>query len=215
MEIRVAIFEDNKLVRDAMEAILNGTKGYLCCGAFADAIHLYEKIERCKPDVVMMDIELPVLNGIEATKQIKEKYPDLKVLIQTVFDDPSRIFQALSAGASGYVMKNDSPSRQLEAVNEIFNGGAAISSLIAKKVLEFFTNQNVILTQVENVDYVLTEREMEVLKMMTCGYNFHTISKECFISYETVRTHVKRIYKKLHVTSKAEAILKASQQQIV
>ncbi len=215
MEIKVAIFEDNKLVRDALEAILNGTKGFVCCGAFADAIHLYEKIERSKPDVVMMDIEMPGLNGIEATKQLKERFPELKVLIQTVFDDSSKIFQALCAGASGYVLKNDSPSRQLEAVEEIFNGGASISSLIAKKVLEFFTHSNVILTQIEKLDYVLTERELEVLKMMTRGYNFHNISEECFISYETVRTHVKRIYKKLHVTSKAEAILKANQQQIV
>ena len=215
MEIKVAVFEDNKLVRDALEAILNGTKGYACCGAFADAGNLNEKISRSRPDVVMMDIEMPGMNGIEATKQIKDRFPEIKVLIQTVFDDSYKIFQALCAGASGYVLKNDSPSRQLEAVEEIFNGGASISSLIAKKVLEFFTSNNVILTQIENVDYVLTERELEILKMMTRGYNFHTISQECFISYETVRTHVKRIYKKLHVTSKAEAILKANQQQII
>src|SRR6476660_920335 len=145
MNIRVAIFEDNKLLRDALEAILNGTPGYSCCGAYADAQMLSSRIRSTNPDVVLMDIEMPGLNGIEATKIISREFPDIKVLIQTVFNDNEKIFQALSAGASGYVLKNDPPAKQIESIHEVFNGGAPMSSSIAKKVLQFFTHKNVVL----------------------------------------------------------------------
>lgn len=215
MEIRVAIFEDNKLVRDALEAILNGTQGFKCSGAFADVNNLERDIKRSQPDVVMMDIELPGLNGIEATEILQEKFPCVKILIQTVFDDSEKIFNALCAGASGYILKNDPPSKLLQAVHEVFNGGAPMSSSIAKKILQFFQNKNVILIPVEAMDYQLSEREKEILTLMTGGHNFKTIAEKSFISYETVRTHVKKIYKKLHVASRSEAILKAQQQRLV
>src|SRR4051794_37102904 len=131
MNIRVAIFEDNKLVRDALVAILNGTPGYTCCGAYADAQLISSKIKSCSPDVVLMDIEMPGLSGIEATRILMKDFPDVKVLIQTVFNDNEKIFQALSAGASGYVLKNDPPAKQIEAIHEVFNGGAPMSPSIA------------------------------------------------------------------------------------
>lgn len=215
MNIRVAIFEDNKLVRDALEAILNGTPGYTCCGAYADAHMLSSKLKSSAPDVVLMDIEMPGLSGIEATRVIAHEFPDIKVLIQTVFNDSEKIFQALSAGASGYVLKNDPPSKQIEAIHEVFNGGAPMSSSIAKKVLQFFTHKNVILVIPETNDYQLSEREKEILLLMVEGFNYKTIAEKAFISYETVRTHVKKIYKKLHVVSRSEAIMKAYQQGIV
>jgi DNA-binding NarL/FixJ family response regulator len=215
MEIRVAIFEDNKLVRDALEAILNGTQGFKCSGTFADVNNLERDIKRSQPDVVMMDIELPGMNGIEATEIIQEKFPCVKILIQTVFDDSEKIFNALCAGASGYILKNDPPSKLLQAVHEVFNGGAPMSSSIAKKMLQFFQNKNVILIPIEAIDYQLSEREKEILTLMTGGHNFKTIAEKSFISYETVRTHVKKIYKKLHVASRSEAILKAQQQRLV
>ena len=215
MDIRVAIFEDNKLVRDALEAILNGTPGYTCCGAYADAQFISSRIKSSSPDVVLMDIEMPGLSGIQATRIVAQEFPEVKVLIQTVFNDSEKIFQALSAGASGYVLKTDPPSKQLEAIHEVFNGGAPMSSSIAKKVLQFFTHKNVVLVIPESNDYQLSEREKGILLMMVEGNNYKTIAEKAFISYETVRTHVKKIYRKLHVASRSEAIMKAYQQGLV
>ncbi|MBP6795705.1 MAG: response regulator transcription factor [Saprospiraceae bacterium] len=215
MEIRVAIFEDNKLVREALNAILNGTPGYLCSGMFPNGDNWNMNILLSKPDVVLMDIEMPGLDGIELTKLIKEKYPDVKILIQTVFADNDKIFKALCAGASGYILKNDPPNKYLEAINEIFNGGAPINPIIAKKVMSFFTSKNIILVQPSNQDYQLSEREKEILRMMVDGLDFAKIAQTAFISYETVRTHVKKIYKKLHVACRSEAVMKAIQQGVL
>lgn len=214
MEIKCAIFEDNKLVRDALEAILNGTPGYICCGAYVDGNRWQHDIKRSEPDVVLMDIEMPGLNGIAVSKQLHEAFPDLKILIQTVFNDSEKIFNALCAGASGYILKNDPPHKFLEAINEVYNGGAPMNSTVAKKVLGFFGNKNVILITPEANDYKLSLREMEILQLMAGGENYKTIATKAFISYETVRTHVKNIYKKLHVTCRSEAVLKAIQQGI-
>ncbi|MGF2413581.1 response regulator transcription factor [Ferruginibacter sp.] len=214
MEIKVAIFEDNKLVRDALEAILNGTPGYTCCGAFADGNRWLQDIKRSEPDVVLMDIEMPGLNGIEVTTQLTAAYPAIKILIQTVFNDSEKIFNALCAGASGYILKNDAPTKYLEAINEVYNGGAPMNPVVAKKVLGFFGNKNVILITPEANDYQLSQREKEILQLMVGGDNYKTIAGKAFISYETVRTHVKNIYKKLHVACRSEAISKAMQQGI-
>ena len=215
MEIRVTIFEDNKLVRDALQAILNGTPGYTCSGAFADGNRWEFDIKRSNPDVVLMDIEMPGLNGIEVTQLITEKFPEIKILIQTVFNDSDKIFKALCAGASGYILKNDPPHKYLEAINEVYNGGAPVSATVAKKLLGFFTNKNIILVAPGNTDYLLSEREKELLKLMVEGHNYKDIAGKAFISYETVRTHVKHIYKKLHVASRSEAVMKAIQQGIL
>lgn len=212
MEIRVAIFEDNKLVRDALEGILNGTPGFTCCGIAADGNRWEDDIKRSLPDVILMDIEMPGLSGIEVTQHITDVFPEIKILIQTVFNDSEKIFQALCAGASGYILKNDPPHKYLEAINEVYNGGAPISASVAKKVLGFFANKNVVLTAPGSTDYLLSDREKEILGLMVDGHNYKTIADKSFISYETVRTHVKHIYKKLHVVSRSEAVLKAIQQ---
>jgi len=215
MEIRVVIFEDNKLVRDALTAILNGTPGYLCSGAFPNGDNWDMNLQLSRPDVVLMDIEMPGLSGIELTKLIKGKYAELKILIQTVFADNDKIFNAFCAGASGYILKNDPPNKYLEAINEIFNGGAPINTAIAKKVMSFFTSKNIILVQPSTQDYQLSEREKEILRMMVDGLDFAKIAQVAFISYETVRTHVKKIYKKLHVACRSEAVMKAIQQGVL
>lgn len=212
MDIRIAIFEDNKLVRDALETILNGTPGFVCCGAFADGNRWEADINRSEPYVILMDIEMPGLNGIEITKKICDRFPAVKILIQTIFNDSEKIFLALCAGASGYILKNEPPHKFIEAINEAYLGGAPISSPVAKKVLGFFANQNVILVSPGSEDYHLSEREKEILNLMVEAYNYKTIAEKLYISYETVRTHVKNIYKKLHVTSRSEAVLKAIQQ---
>lgn len=215
MDIRVVIFEDNQLFREAMQAILNGTQGYTCCGAFPDSHQLVPRIERARPDVILMDIELPGISGIEATRAVRNQFPDVKVLIQTVFNDSEKIFKALCAGASGYILKSDQPSRYLEAISEVYNGGAPVSMTIASKVLGFFYNKNVILVSPTNEDYQLTNREKELLQLMIEGHNYKTIAEKTFISYDTVRTHVRHIYKKLHVVCRNEAVMKAIQQDLV
>jgi len=211
-DIRVAIFEDNKLLRDALQAIFQGTPGYNFCGVFTDGNRWETDIKRSEPDVVLMDIEMPGLNGIEVTKQVCEKFPHIKILIQTVFNDGEKIFSALCAGASGYILKTDPPHKYLEAVYDVYHGGAPISGGVAKKILGFFAHKNVILVSPEVSDYQLSEREKEILQLMVKGENYPSIAGKIFISYETVRTHVKHIYKKLHVASRSEAITKAIQQ---
>ncbi len=210
-EIRVAIFEDNKLLRDALQAIINGTRGYNCCGVFTDGNRWEVDIKRCEPDVLLMDIEMPGLNGIEVTQRVCEKFPAIKILIQTVFNDNEKIFAALCAGASGYILKTDPPHKYLEAITDVYRGGAPISGGVAKKILGFFAHKNVILVSPDDTDYQLSLREKEILQMMVKGESYPAIAEKIFISYETVRSHAKHIYKKLHVASRHEAVTKAIQ----
>lgn len=214
MDIRVAIFEDNKLVRDALQAILNGTEGYTCTGAFADGSRWMQDVKRSEPDVILMDIEMPGLNGIEISSLILSAFPNIKILIQTVFNDTDKIFKALCAGASGYILKNDPPHKYIQAITEVYNGGSPMSPVVAKKVLGFFSNKNIILISPDNNDYELSSREKDILRMMVEGENYKAIADKAYISYETVRTHVKHIYKKLHVACRSEAVMKAVQQSI-
>lgn len=212
MEIKVAIFEDNKLVREALWAILNGTPQYACVGAFDNGKYWLQEIERCRPDVILMDIEMPGMDGIELTRLITQKWENIKVLIQTVFDDNAKIFNALCAGASGYILKTDPPHKYLEAINEVYNGGAFMNAAVARKTLGFFTNKNIIMVAPQGEKYNLTERENEILQCLVESRPLKNISEVLFISLETVRTHVKHIYKKLHVANRTEAVMKALQQ---
>lgn len=214
MDIRVAIFEDNKLVRDALQAILKCTAGFYCTGAFASGNHWLQDVQRSEPDVILMDIEMPGLNGIELTTLITSTFPRVRVLIQTVFADPDKIFKALCAGASGYILKNDSPPQYITAISEVYNGGSPMSTTVAKKVLGFFANKNVILISPGVDDYQLSAREKEILRMMVEGENYKGIAERAYISYETVRTHVKHIYRKLHVACRSEAVMKSIQQRL-
>jgi DNA-binding NarL/FixJ family response regulator len=210
MPIRVAVFEDNKLVRDSFEAILNGTDGFICSGSFSGCNNLMHDMKRSQPDVVLMDIEMNGVNGIEATKKIKHDFPSTKILIQTVFEDDEKVFSAICAGASGYILKKTTPAKLVEAVVEVHGGGAPMSPGIASKVLQLF--QKFAPAPVVNANdesALLSKREKEILLLMMEGDNYHDIAKKCFISYETVRTHVRSIYKKLHVASVNQAIVKA------
>jgi DNA-binding NarL/FixJ family response regulator len=218
MDIRVAIFEDNKLVRDAFEAILNGTEGFICTGAFSSADNLLYHIQKSRPDVVLMDIEMPGLNGIEATGLILKNYPEIKVLIQTVFDEEEKIFTAICMGASGYILKNTSPAHLIEAIRDVKAGGAPMSPGIASKVLRLFQRfapitKNSLPTATDTEQ--LSNREKEILVLMMEGHSLPTIGEKIFLSYETVRSYVKSIYRKLHVHSSREAVLKAYKDRIV
>ena len=210
MAIRVAVFEDNKLVRDSFEAILNGTDGFICSGSFSGCNNLMIDMRRSQPDVVLMDIEMSGVNGIEATKTIKQDFPVTKILIQTVFEDDEKIFAAICAGASGYILKKTTPAKLIDALFEVYGGGAPMSPGVANRVLRLFQKfAPAPAIQTEDESSLLSKREKEILLLMMDGDNYHDIAKKCFISYDTVRTHVRSIYKKLHVASVNQAIVKA------
>ena len=212
MSLRIAIFDDNKNIRESIGLLLQTVPEFEVVGSFSHVLDCMDDLRDCKPDVVLMDIEMPGMSGIEVTRKICESFPHIKILIQTVFNDTEKIFLALCAGASGYILKNDPPHKYLEAINEVYDGGAPVSPSVAKKLLGFFSNKNVILVSPGNTDYQLSEREKELLSLMVEGLNYKAIAERAFISYETVRTHVKHIYKKLHVASRSEAVMKAIQQ---
>ena len=215
MQIDVAIFEDNTLIRAALVAILNGTHQYNCVGAFDNGKFWEEQLQRSKPDIVLMDIEMPGLDGIELTRLITQKFENIKVLIQTVFDDTGKIFHALCAGASGYILKTDPPHKYLEAITEVYNGGSFMNAGVARKTLSFFTNKNIMMMAPQSEKFNLTEREKEILQRLIESRSLRSIAESLFISLETVRTHVKHIYKKLHVANRTEAVMKAIQQGLV
>lgn len=216
MDIRVAVFEDNKLVRDAFEAILNGTPGFICTGSFSGCNNLKHDLERSRPEVALMDIEMNGINGIEATKIIVKEYPNIKILIQSVFEDDDRVFAAICAGASGYILKKTMPAKLIEAIQEVKAGGAPMSPGIASKVLHLFQQfaPSPNIAEADETQH-LSKREKEILSMMMEGYNFHVIAERSFISYATVRTHVRSIYKKLHVASVNQAIVKAFKKKLL
>ncbi len=212
MNIKVAIFEDNHSLREGLYHLINGSSDFACVGAYPDCDDLLRHIEQTNPDVVLMDIEMPGISGIEGVQILKEKYPDLKILMQTIFEENEKIFQSICAGASGYILKNTSPSRILECIRETYEGGAPMSPSIATKVLKMV--QSPAATS-KNNSFNLTERENEVLSCLVKGMSYKLIADTCFISIDTVRGHIRHIYEKLHVHSKGEAVAKAIKRNIV
>jgi DNA-binding NarL/FixJ family response regulator len=212
MSIKVTIFEDNTSLRNGLYQLINGSEGFICVGAFEDCLHLLKNVEDTKPDVVLMDIQIPGINGIEAVRILREKYPNLKILMQTIFEDNEKIFNSILAGASGYILKNTSPSRFLEFIRETYEGGAPMSPSVATKVLKMMAEQSAS-AQRENFD--LSDREKEILSCLVKGMSYKLIADACFISIDTVRGHIRNIYEKLHVHSKGEAVAKAIQSKIV
>lgn len=211
MEIKVALFEDNKKLRESLEQLINSAEDMICTGAFASADKLVHKMQQADPDVVMMDINMPGISGIEAVKMIKEKFPDIHILMQTVFDDNDKIFAAICAGASGYMLKKTVPQKMLEAIRETYSGGAPMTPSVAVKVLQMFRIQS----GAEKNEFIdLSQREKEILGLLVKGNSYKAIASACFISIDTVSTHVRHIYEKLHVHSKSEAVAKAILQKL-
>jgi DNA-binding NarL/FixJ family response regulator len=210
--IRVTIFEDNEHLRETLQVLLNGTENYTCAGAFADCNMLPSVLEGVPCDVVLMDIEMPGMNGIEATRLIKHHFPSLLVLIQTAFLDDNYIFEAICAGASGYILKTTSPSGYLEAIRDIQEGGSSITPGVARRMLDLFRGKFI---PAAPVDYSLTARERELLQMLVNGKSYKIIAADLFISLDTVRSHIRNVYAKLHVNSGTEAVSKAIRQRLV
>jgi len=212
MRINVAIFEDNRNLREGLFQLVDGTDGFRCVGAFPNCDRLIQNIKESKPDVVLMDIEMPGLSGIEAIKILKENFPEVKVLMETIFEDNNKIFDSICNGAEGYILKNTSPVLILSAIKEIYEGGAPMTPSVASKVLKMFKN-NFGSTSKEELD--LTEREKEILRSLVEGMSYKMIAATYFISIDTVSGHIKNIYKKLQVHSKGEAVAKAIKGRIV
>jgi len=212
MSIRVTIFEDNNSLRNGLYQLINGSEGFNCVGAFEDCLDLIKNIEETKPNVVLMDIEMPGINGIEAVRILREKYPGLKILMQTIFEDSDKIFQSILAGASGYILKNTTPARFLDFIKETYDGGAPMSPSVATKVLKMVIDQS---PSAKVTNFNLSEREKEILSCLVKGMSYKLIADACFISIDTVRGHIRNIYEKLHVHSKGEAVAKAIKSNIV
>jgi DNA-binding NarL/FixJ family response regulator len=212
MEIKVAIFEDNKSLRESLKRLVDAESDMFCTGAFADANKLIRSMQLAAPDVVLMDINMPGISGIEAVQIIKEKFPEVQILMQTVFEENDKIFAAICAGASGYMLKKTTPLKMIEAIRETYLGGAPMTASVAAKVIQMFRLQSPVIKK-EFVD--LSEREKEILALLVKGKSYKTVASECFISIDTVGTHVRHIYEKLHVHSKTEAVAKAIYQKLV
>lgn len=204
--IRVAIFEDNYLLRDSYYQLINGTMGFSCVGAFDNASDLIFKIRRSEPDVVLMDIDMPGINGIEAVAIIMQNFPSVHVVMQTVFEDDDKIFNAIQNGAKGYILKKTPPAKMLEAIAEVYNGGAPMTPAIAARTLELFRSKTK--PAHDNGESRLSERQKEILHCIVNGMSYKMIAEKLSISIDTVRYHVKNIYEILQVHSRFELMNK-------
>jgi len=203
--INLAIVEDNEIINHSLVSLFSNHPDFKCVGNFSNCEDMLEKIEDCKPDVILMDIKLPGMDGIEGVKQVKQLYPEVNILMLTIYEENDKIFDALCAGACGYLVKKTHPQKLIEAVQEAYEGGAPMSSHIARKVTGFF-HKNKKLTP---GDSPLSDRENQILKELIKGKTYYAIALTLNITPDTVRFHIKNIYKKLHVHSQAEAVAEA------
>ena len=210
MTITVCIVDDNKDIRSALEQIIIMSEGYRLLGSFPSAEEAIEKIPALSPQVVLMDINLGGMSGIECVRQLKPMHPDILYMMCTVYEEDEKIFEALSAGANGYILKKTAPRKLLEAIKELSEGGAPMSSQIARKVVAAFRGKAVSegLVQEEKSINILSGREKEILEHLSKGLLYKEIANNLFISPETVRKHVYHIYEKLHVNNRVEAVNK-------
>ena len=208
MAVRIIIFEDNDHLRESLVHLLKSNAAYEITGDYNNCNEAATIVRVYKPDVVLMDIDMPVCNGIEGVKQIKEARPQTAVIMYTVYENDEKLFACLCAGANGYLLKKIHPARIFDAIEEVMAGGAPMSPSIARKVLDTF-NKNATRQR-----YELSVREMEVLQLLVNGHTTKAIAGKLLISYETVRSHLKNIYNKLHVNCGKEAIAKALSEHI-
>jgi len=207
--IRIVIFEDNDRLRESLVYLLNTAQDYEVVADFNNCIEAATMVRVYHPDVVLMDIDLPILSGTEGVKQVKEARPDIAVIMYTVVEDDEKLFSCLCAGANGYLLKKTPPARLFDAIQEVLDGGAPMSPIIARKVLDSFNSYK------GSIKYDLSVREVDVLRLLVKGHSSKIIAATLFISFETVRSHLKNIYNKLHVNCGKEAIAKVLSEHIL
>ncbi len=203
--IHLAIVEDDNEIRQTLTLIIDGSPGFSCKYAFPDGESALASIGNLPIDIVLMDIDLPGKSGIEVTRLLKPKNPELDFIMLTVQSDDDSIFQSLCAGASGYLLKDTGPVALLGHIREVFKGGAPMSSQIARRIISSF----------RIIENPLSDRETEILKMLSLGLNYKDVAEDLFLSPHTVKTHIKNIYAKLHVKNRAEAIYKAIKKNLI
>lgn len=210
--IRVAIIEDSREVREGLAALINGTRGFSCSSSYYSMEAALAGISLQKePDVILTDIGLPGMSGIDGIEILRERYPQVPIVALTVYDNDEKVFNALCAGASGYLLKTTPPARLLESIREVINGGAPMSPEVARRVVRLFRE----FRPPETADYRLTPQETELLKLLIEGHHKKTAAREMGISTNTVSFHLKNIYSKLQVHSKTEAVAKALRERLV
>ncbi len=204
MPIKVSIVEDNDQIREGLAVLINGSTGFQCVATYPTAEKALKYLPAHRPDVVLMDIGLPGISGIECVRELRMSLPDVQIMMLTVYEDDDNVFKSLVAGASGYVLKKTPPSELMEAISDLHHGGSPMSDRIARKVVQTFQQMGKSSKDTEN----LTQRESEILSYIARGFQDKEIAEKLFLSSETVRTHLRNIYKKLHVRSRTEATLK-------
>lgn len=209
--IKIVIYEDNIQFREGLSMLINGTEGFEVVKVFKSCEDVETELPKYSPDVVLMDIDMLVANGIEGVQRIRSFDTEVKILMLTVFDDNERIFESIKSGANGYLLKKTPPAKLLEYIQEAVAGGAPMTGSIATQVLRMLGTNNVGKADGFN----LTEREKTVLQLLVKGYSYKMIAAEIFISIDTVRSHIKKIYEKLQVNSKSEAVAKAFKGRII
>lgn len=211
MNTGVVIYEDNQGLRESLEQLIEHSRDLLLLGSFEKAVNILADTEGCKPDVILMDIDMPGITGIEAVRLLRQAGKNVPVIILTIFDDNQHVLDAIFAGASGYLQKKHISERLMDAIADVLSGGAPMSPAIARLVIDSMQQRNM---ETEN-RYNLTPREKEILSSLSKGNSYKLIASELSISIDTVRTHIKRIYEKLQVHSQTEAISKAMKERIV
>jgi DNA-binding NarL/FixJ family response regulator len=202
--IKVAIVEDNEALRKSLENLFNNTDGMRCVLSLNNLLNVVSELGAALPDIILMDIGLPHISGIEGVNTVKLVYPEIQILMFTVFEDDDKIFDAIRTGASGYILKKTPPEEIVESVRDLYHGGAPMSASIARKVIQSFQSDNIFKLQ----DYKLTARENEILYSLVEGLSYKKIAEKYFVSISTIRTHICNVYHKLHVNSKSEAVAK-------
>jgi DNA-binding NarL/FixJ family response regulator len=213
MNARVAIFEDNAKFLEALSILVTGLSNMELAGAWLNTKDIIAHLKKNKPDVVLMDIGISPIDGIEATKLITKNYPEIKILVQTIFEDDEKVFAAICAGASGYVLKSYLPNALPASISELMEGGSPMSPTIARKILRLFRDHFHKTDLVEN--YNLSKREKEILKYLVEGGSYKIVAEKCGIAFETVKTHIRNIYEKLHVASMSGAVAKAIRENLL
>ena len=205
MDIKVAIIEDQKDTRKMLAILINGSEGYECVATFENGEDALAQVPKLNPDVVLVDIHMPGgISGIECVRQLKTGCPGVQYIMCTSLEDPDNIFNALQAGATGYLTKSTQPTKILEAITDAYNGGSPMSSQIARKVISFFQQKPKVNTELQK----LSTREQEILQYLSKGYRYKEMAELLFINIETVRKHIHNIYEKLQVNSRTDALNK-------